>query len=332
MDVNGSGDVRRESGDARGLLGAVVGDGTPLLVATAVALLFAGGFAMFLGLRGEFLPHDLRYLGMTEAQLCGLADCRVTAFMLHDRVAFGGALVSVGTLYLYITLFPLRAGEAWAWWLLLVTGTVGFLSFLAYLGHGYLDTWHAVGTLVLLPLFLGGLVRTWRTARLGRRPWLLDDRWNALRSPAGLGWLCLAAGAGGAAVAGLEILRVGTMEIFVPEDLAFIDVAAPHLHAVNPRLVPLIAHDRAGFGGAVLTAGLTALGCLLFTPVQRALWQAMLVAGAVSLAAAIGVHFQVGYVDAWHLAPPAAGAVALLAGLALTYPAVRRLRRPQPAP
>jgi hypothetical protein len=309
--------------NGRGLLGAVVGDGTPLLVLTATGLLFAGGFALFLGLRGEFLPHDLRYLGMTEAELCHVAGCRVNAFMLHDRVAFGGALVSVGTLYLYLALFPLRAGEAWAWWLFLVTGAVGFLSFLAYLGHGYLDTWHAVGTLVLLPLFVGGLVRTRRAARRARRPWLLDDRWGALRSPADLGWLCLTAGAAGAAVAGLEILRIGTMEIFVPEDLRFIDVATEHLHATNPRLVPLIAHDRAGFGGAVLTTGLTAFGCLLFTPVQRALWQTMLVAGTVSLTAAIGVHFEIGYVDAWHLAPPTAGAIALLVGLALSYPAAR---------
>jgi hypothetical protein len=125
------------------------------------------------------------------------------------------------------------------------------------------------------------------------------------------------------AVAGCEILRIGTMEIFVPEDLGFMDVEAHHLHATNPRLVPLIAHDRAGFGGAVLTAGLTAFGCLLFTPVQRALWQAMLVGGTVSLSAAIGVHFAVGYIDLWHLAPAAAGALALVTGLALASPATR---------
>jgi hypothetical protein len=53
----------------------------------------------------------------------------------------------------------------------------------------------------------------------------------------------------------------------------------------------------------------------------------MLVAGTVSLTAAVGVHFMIGYVDAWHLAPPAAGMATLVAGLALTYPAVRR-RRP----
>ena len=315
--------------DPRSLLRAAIGDGVPLLLLIAVGLAFAGGFAIFLGLRGEFLPHDIRYLGMTEAELCRVAGCRVTAFMLHDRVAFGGALVSVGTLYGYITLFPLRAGEAWAWWLLLVSGVAGFLSFLAYLGYGYLDSWHGVGTLVLLPLFLVGLVRTRHLARRTRRPWLLDGRFSGVLTPSGLGRACLMLSAGGVAIAGLEILRVGVMEIFVPEDLRFMGVTAEQLHAVNARLVPLIAHDRAGFGGAVFVTGLTTLGCLLFSPVHRALWQAMLIAGTVSLTAAIGVHFGVGYVDLWHLAPPAAAVAALLTGLALTYPATRPMPQPR---
>ncbi len=38
----------------------------------------------------------------------------------------------------------------------------GFLSFLAHLGDGYLDTWHGVGTALLLPVFVVGLVRTRR--------------------------------------------------------------------------------------------------------------------------------------------------------------------------
>jgi hypothetical protein len=314
-----------ESLDQRSLLGAAVGNGIPLLLLTALGLAAAGGFAVFLGLRGEFLPHDVAHLGMTPAELCGLADCRVTAFMVHDRVAFGGALVSVGTLYGYLALFPLRAGESWAWWLFLVSGTTGFLTFLAYLGYGYLDTWHAVGTLALLPLFAVGLLRTRHLVGPWRRPWLLRVGPAALlRTPAGLGQLCLALGAGGVAVAGLEILRIGTMETFVPEDLRFLGVTAEQLAAVNERLVPLIAHDRAGFGGAVLTTGLTTLGCLVCTPVHRALWQALLVAGTASLTAATGVHFLVGYVDHWHLAPPVAGAAALLLGLALTRPAARR--------
>jgi len=60
-----------------------------------------------------------------------------------------------------------------------------------------------------------------------------------------------ARGATGTAIAGLAILRIGVTDTFVPEDHEFIGLTAAALRAVNPRLVPLIAHDRAGFGGAV---------------------------------------------------------------------------------
>ncbi len=70
--------------------------------------------------------------------------------MFHDRVAFGGVLLAIGALYCWITAFLLRDGEGWSWWALLLSGAVGFASFLAYLGYGYLDTWHGAATLLLL--------------------------------------------------------------------------------------------------------------------------------------------------------------------------------------
>lgn len=45
--------------------------------------------------------------------------------------------------------FPLRHRQAWSWWLFVITGAIGFGSFLAYLGYGYLDTWHGVATLLI---------------------------------------------------------------------------------------------------------------------------------------------------------------------------------------
>jgi hypothetical protein len=313
----------------RGLLPAVIGDGVPLLLVTAGSLVLAGGFALFLALTGEFLPQDVRYLGLSATDLCSVAQCRVVRFMVHDRAAFGGALVAVGVLYTYLALFPLRRGEAWAWWLLTVSGAAGFLSFLAYLGYGYLDTWHGVGTALLLPVFVVGLVRTRRLVEAPRtlRVVLLAGRLPRLASWDGLGRACLLAGAAGVAVAGLDIFWIGVTKVFVPEDLTFMGMTVDQLRAVNPHLVPLIAHDRAGFGGAVFTTGLTAFGCLWFSRTSRALWEAMLVAGAVSLSAAIGIHFVVGYVDAWHLAPAMAGAVSLVIGLVLTFPAAYRVVR-----
>jgi dihydroorotate dehydrogenase len=42
---------------------------------------------------------------------------------------------------------------------------------------------------------------------------------------------------------------VGMTRVFVPQDLAFMGLSAERLRALSPTLVPLIAHDRAGFGG-----------------------------------------------------------------------------------
>jgi len=108
----------------------VLGNGRPLLLLTGIGLALAGGFALFLALTYQFLPHDIAFLGLTADQLCTINNCRVVGFMIHDRIAFGGALLSIGLLYLWLTEFPLQEGQVWAWWLLAVSGVVGFGSFL----------------------------------------------------------------------------------------------------------------------------------------------------------------------------------------------------------
>jgi hypothetical protein len=243
-----------------GFLATIVGDGVLLLLATAASLVLAGGFAMLLAASGEFLPHDIAYLGMSAADLCSIARCRIVDFMIHDRAAFGGALLGVGVLYTYLVLFPLRQGQLWAWWLLAISGSAGFLSFLSYLGYGYLDTWHGVGSLVLLPVFVIGLLRSRRLVGQLANPMVLLPAHNLRGLPARrrAGRACLLLGAVGTALGGLAILRIGITDIFVPEDLSFMGLSTAQLQAINPRLVPLMAHDRAGFGGAVFTLGLTA--------------------------------------------------------------------------
>jgi hypothetical protein len=319
-----------EAQEGGGFLAAIVGDGVLLLLATAGSLVFAGGFVIFLAASGEFLPHDVAYLGMSTADLCAIAHCRVVQFMVHDRAAFGGALFAVGVLYAYLILFPLRQGQAWAWWLLVVSGTAGFGSFLAYLGYGYLDTWHGLGTVLLLPVFVIGLLRSRRLLGHPASPLVLLaardlDRLSARHRA---GRACLLLGAAGTALGGLTILRVGITDIFVPEDLAFMGLSAEQLQLINPRLIPLMAHDRAGFGGAVFTLGLTAFFCLWCSRPTRAVWEAMLVSGSGALAAALGVHGFVGYIDLWHLAPALAAAASLIMGLALMSPSVMPARSP----
>src|ERR1041384_2211182 len=97
---------------------------------------------------------------MDAQQLCALHQCRVVHFMFHDRVAFGGVLIALGLLYLWLTEFPLRDGERWAWWALAISGAAGFASVFSFLGYGYLDVWHAVATAVLFIAFAAGLCRT----------------------------------------------------------------------------------------------------------------------------------------------------------------------------
>ena len=153
--------------------------------------LVSGGAALFLAGTGHFLPHDEHYLGMTARDLCALHGCRVVHFMAHDRAAFGGVLLAIGLVYLWLVEFPLRCGEAWAWWTLLASGALGFASFLAYVGHGYLDLWHGAATLGLLPCYLVGVARTRRLIRPGdwpTVPWRDPGRACLLATSAGDCW------------------------------------------------------------------------------------------------------------------------------------------------
>jgi hypothetical protein len=126
--------------------------------------------------------------------------------------------------------------------------------------------------------------------------------------------------AAGLAAGGLTILVVGMTCVFVPQDLAYLGLDPGDLHALNPRLVPLIAHDRAGFGGAVCCCGLALLACVWCGAPSRSLWSVLALAGLAGFGAAIGIHPAVGYDDPVHLAPAVLGAALYLAGLLLTFP------------
>jgi hypothetical protein len=95
------------------------------------------------------------------------------------------------------------------------------------------------------------------------------------------------------------------------------------LHALNPRLVPLIAHDRAGFGGAVCSCGIALFFCVRCGEPSRGLWRALALAGLAGFGPAIAVHPAVGYADPVHLAPAVVGAVLYFLGLLLTYRPMR---------
>jgi hypothetical protein len=117
----------------------------------------------------------------------------------------------------------------------------------------------------------------------------------------------LGACAVGLVLAGLTIAIFGMTTVFVPSDLRFIGLNPSALTHISPKLIPVISHDRAGFGG-----GLCSMGCLLLfiarcADLTRSLVEIVAVMGFAGFGAAIGVHFVVGYVDFFHLLPAFVG-------------------------
>ena len=122
--------------DRRTLFDALLSDGRFLLIFTALILVLSGLFVIVQSITGHFLPHDVSYLGLDATQLSTFNSGTITKFMFHDRISFGGSIMAVGFLYLWLAEFPLKNGEAWAWYLFLGSGLIGFGSFLTYLGYG----------------------------------------------------------------------------------------------------------------------------------------------------------------------------------------------------
>ena len=99
------------------------------------------------------------------------------------------------------------------------------------------------------------------------------------------------------------MMTVGMTWVFVPQDLEFMGVQPTELQSVSSRLIPLIAHDRAGFGGAICTPGLLCFFVFGAPDLRESFWQVLCFSGVVGFASAIGIHPVVGYNSLFHLAP-----------------------------
>ncbi len=285
---------------------------------TGMALIASGGFAIAQSISGQLLPHDVQALGMNADALRQRANANMVRFMFHDRVAFGGGLIAIGSAYWWLAEFPLCAGAAWAWWTLALSGGFGFLSFLAYLGYGYLDTWHGVATFFLLPVFLAGL---WRARGLVSSPLSASAIWRTERkaepTAVAVGRKLLLFCGVGLIAAGATILAVGMTFVFVPQDVTFIGLPPTALRAVSPMLIPLIAHDRAGFGGALFSVGVILVMTMRHARITQSLVELIAWMGVCGFGAAMGVHIVIGYIDFLHLLPAYAGFLIFAVGMAL---------------
>jgi dihydroorotate dehydrogenase len=277
-------------------------------------MLGGGILALIIAATRVVLPYDEQFVGMTRHQLIEV-NPRLLAFMAHDRVSLAGTMIGVGVFYVQLSIFGIRFGYAWARQAVLISAFAGFASFFLFLGFGYFDPFHAFVTAILFPFLLLTLFGS-----LGLQD--TNDRTSA-KQPllAKLGqWLLVAHGVA-LCLAGIIISFVGCTSVFVPEDLHFMHTTSEAITSANPRLLALVAHDRATFGGMLISSGIAMAWSAWrgYAPGRPWLWVMYLAAGLPAYICAIGVHIVVGYHDWWHLTPAIAGGSIWGLGVVLSY-------------
>jgi dihydroorotate dehydrogenase len=288
----------------------------PWAALLGAGMLVAGALAWLVAIIRVVLPYDETFLGLSRAQMVQ-ANRHLLSFLAHDRVTLAGTMISIGIMYGGLALGPMRHGYRWARRAFVASAAVGFASFALVLGYRYVDPLHALAALVLLPFFVLA-VRGRSTSPTTPHADPCNDRaW--LRAQ--WGQLALVALGVGFLVGGITIATVGVTDVFVREDLSYLHTTASALRAANPHLVPLVAHDRAGFGGALVSDGVAFLLAALWGIRRGArwIWWTLLLAGLPGFVATIGIHLAVGYDNPVHLAPVGLALTLWTVGLGLCH-------------
>lgn len=282
------------------------------------AMLVGAVLAGWSALTHVLLPYDEAFLGRTSEEIAAF-NPRVLHFMTHDRITLAGVMVSLGLLYTTLSVFAMRRGAVWAQHIVIASATTGFLSFFSFLGFGYLDPFHAFVATVMLQLLIQVIVR-----RAGPRhpsttcPRLDNDGvWRA-----GLwGQLAFVLHGGALILAGLTILTFGMSVVFVPQDITYLGIRASDIAAFDEQLTSLIAHDRATFGGMLVSGGIA----LMLTSMwsfrhgdRWLLWTLFFVIFA-PYAMTLWIHWDIGYRDHFHLSPVYVGVGLLALGMAASW-------------
>jgi dihydroorotate dehydrogenase len=291
-------------------------------VLQGLAMIVGALLATYFALTLVILPYDEAASGITRDAILRL-NPKVLKFMAHDRFTLAGTMLSLGLLYTSLGWNGVRRGRAWAQEAVVYSAFTGFLTFFAFIGYGYFDQFHAFVAAALLPIAVQCAASQVLPAAPLARSDLVNDRawrWSAV------GQLCFVVEAIGLILAGLVIMLVGARYVFVATDLAFLGTTGEAMTSVYPRLVPLIAHDRATFGGMLLSSGIAVLLTTLwgFARGERWIWRTFLLAGYLAYAATLWIHASIAYTDPLHLSPVFIGLFLHTAGLALTSGFLRK--------
>lgn len=282
-----------------------------------LSMLFGGLLAMAIAVTRVVMPYDESMAGLTRQQLADV-NARLLSFMTHDRVTLAGTMVAVGILYTLLAVHGLRRGAHWAYLSVACSALAGFVSFFSFLGFGYFDPFHAFVTAILFQFLVLTVHSELPAPQRVAPPELHNDwRWQANQ----WGQLLFVVHGATLIAAGIVISVIGMTSVFVPEDLEFMQTCAADLIEAHPQLVPLVAHDRATFGGMLVACGMATLLPALwgFQRGQAWLWRALMLAGNVAYGSTIAVHWCVGYQSLKHLLPAYGGWILLWVGGIASY-------------
>jgi len=284
--------------------------------ALGAGMMLAGVIVWLVAQGPVVLGYDEAFVGLQREQLVAAND-RLLPFMEHDRATLAGVMIALGALY---TGLASNGLARWEWTALIASCALGFVSFCLFIGYGYFDPLHFGLTVALIPLFALTLAkRPPRAFPPAPAPDLHND---AVWRRAQTGQLLLVSAALGVTVGGLGIATIGITTVFVPSDLEFLRATRAEMEAIDPQLVSLVAHDRAGFGGALASAGIGLL-IVALRGVQRGdrrLWWTLAASGLPGFTATTAIHLEVGYSDPLHLAPVLLAGALYTGALVWLYP------------
>jgi dihydroorotate dehydrogenase len=283
-----------------------------------LAITVAGFIALFFSMTSIILPYDESFLGMIRNELL-VFNPAILYFMAHDRMTLSGTMISGGIIYMQLARHGIRHGLHWARKAVHIAGTIGFLGIFLFIGYGYFDWLHGLFWLVLLPLFILGYVKS-REAnetptsinRFNHRRW----KWSLIGQ---LSFIILGFAL---TIGGGVISVIGASHVFVPTDLTYLCLTPDMLNEFNDRLIPVIAHDRAGFGSALLSVGLLVLMLALWgiREGERWVWWTFTIGAIPAFLSGLITHFVISYTDFAHLLPAYFAVVLYLVGVICTAP------------
>ncbi|MGG2027047.1 dihydroorotate dehydrogenase [Gottfriedia sp. S16(2024)] len=280
--------------------------------------MFLGGLlALFISLTSILLPYDEHFLTINRQLILQFND-RILPFMSHDRMTLSGTIMSGGILFMSLARNGIKHHYHWAKKATDTSAFVGFLAIFLFIGYGYFDWLHALFWIVLLIPFLIGL---FKTRGINRSPESENLTNNSVWKMSLIGQLFFIILGFSIIIGGCIISFVGVTTTFVKTDLNYLCMSPSGLNAFNQQLIPVISHDRAGFGGGLVSVGLLVLMISLwgFRQNQKWIWWTLVFGSFPAFITAFAVHFMIGYTDFYHLLPPIIASLFLLIGVSTTY-------------